>query len=91
MLNINFNKYGCLAGILILLFLTFLFKFWFIILVGLIIMIIFSKLKNIVKTNFQTGSTFNSKVGEVYKQCIYCDTKAERSAKVCKSCGRPFE
>ena len=41
-----------------------------------------------IKRVFITEKQFESKPGYIYKQCSYCDKKADRTAKKCNNCGR---
>jgi len=91
MLNIKFNTAGCFIGILTLIFLLFLFKFWFVILFVIILFLLYNKLSKIININALAEREFVSEPGKVYKECAYCGTKAERNAKTCKSCEKPFE
>lgn len=90
-------RLGCNCLPLILLFFTFviLLKFWFIffLLIFLPVVILSNKqiLNNLIKMFKKEPKQFQSKPGMVYKECNYCNTKAERHEKICKNCGRPFE
>ncbi|MDD3012082.1 MAG: hypothetical protein PHC34_00065 [Candidatus Gastranaerophilales bacterium] len=91
MLNIKFNAPGCFIGILAIIFLMFLFKFWFVIVLAIIFFLLYGKLRKIINANAKNESKFENKPGKVYKECNYCGTKAERKAKTCSSCEKPFE
>jgi len=89
------NKIGCNCLPLILLFLTFfvLLKFWFVFFLIIFLPIIFLANKGLLKnlkSVFKKENQFKSKPGIVYKECSFCDAKAERFETVCKNCKRPF-
>ena len=98
----NCSCTGCLAFILAFLALTFLLKLGAVILfllIGLIIITfimknfeeLFEQLISALKSVFEKKEKFVSKPGIIYKECKYCGKKAERTAKFCPDCGKPFE
>jgi hypothetical protein len=81
---------GCLALIIGFFIFLFLLKIWFVALIFLIILAIFAKGSNYIKKTPE-GKEFKGKPGTVYKECVYCNTKAERTARFCPNCGKSFE
>lgn len=88
-------KIGCNCLPLIILFITFVFilKFWFLFFLIIFLPIIFISNKKLIENLsklFKKEKQYESKPGIVYKECPYCNTKAERSEIICKHCGKPF-
>ena len=85
---------GCLFFVFIFFLLAFLVKFWALFFIIFLIMLNAGNLERIKKL-FSKITTrekeYKSKPGKIYKQCNYCQSKAERHALVCPKCNRPFE
>jgi hypothetical protein len=80
--------FSCLTLIIGFFVFIFLLKIWFVALIFLIILAVFMKGSNFVVNG---KKEFVNKPGMVYKECAYCNTKAERAASFCQNCGKPFE
>jgi hypothetical protein len=91
MLNISFNKIGCIMAIIIFVIVVFLLKFWFLLIFGFIFYKLYGYISKIINKNTAEKKEFVSTPGKIYKECVYCGVKAERNADVCDSCGRFFE
>jgi len=83
---------GCIILIVGFFIFLFIFKIWFIAFLFLLIALILAKGVNFSKNiSFSSQKEFVTKPGEVYKECSFCGTKAERRAVLCNNCGRSFE
>jgi hypothetical protein len=85
---------GCVTFIIGIFTLLLLVKFGIPILLLILIILLLNRnsvTMEKIKSAFKKQEEFVSKPGQIYKECTYCQKKAERSANFCDSCGRPFE
>ena len=91
MSNAGFRFFGCLA--LTLIFCTlFIFKFWFIIFLVVITLILLRKLSIFAGESQKSNpEEFTTRPGVIYKECSFCHNKANRHDLSCNNCGKSFE
>lgn len=66
-------------------------KYWQLILAMILLWYLNNKITSFFINKESKPKEFKAKTGKVYKQCSFCDAKADRMATHCPNCGNPFE
>jgi len=86
---------GCLVFFIVAFIFLFLFKFllkfWFVIFLAILAFMYLNEIKKFFNIKKENKSDYTSEPGKVYKQCDYCNAKADRNAAGCPNCGKLFE